>query len=308
MQTPAGVQIATLTRLWKATQSLERIRTAAEPAGLTRSHRSPVATSPSMVEDPPLWGAYQFRILDVRSPQRFAARHVPESGSLPADEIVARIHELPPRWRELVVVSEDPDEATAVTRMLRERGWLGAVPLIEPLSAWPGPWESGAAHRLLWEPSPLVRRWASRIPRGRIADLGCGSGRDAVYLARHGFEVVAIDRLPDALAIACRLAERMRAKLQTLQQDLRREPPAVAQPLAAVLMIRFHRPELFAWARAALAPGGLFLLETFAKQVEDPGATLAAHSVSEAPAAPRSALDPREVLAAFSDSHAERAP
>jgi SAM-dependent methyltransferase len=33
----------------------------------------------------------------------------------------------------------------------------------------------------------------------RAIDLGCGSGREAVYLAAQGWQVVAVDRLPEAL-------------------------------------------------------------------------------------------------------------
>src|SRR5262245_32113976 len=36
----------------------------------------------------------------------------------------------------------------------------------------------------------------------RALDLGCGSGRDAVWLAEKGFEVVAIDGAPEMIAQA----------------------------------------------------------------------------------------------------------
>lgn len=34
---------------------------------------------------------------------------------------------------------------------------------------------------------------AGRIPAGRALELGCGNGRNAIYLAQHGFDVVAVD-------------------------------------------------------------------------------------------------------------------
>lgn len=48
------------------------------------------------------------------------------------------------------------------------------------------------------EPNDLCRRVCAALPsdlaRGaRAIDLGCGEGRDAVALARHGFDVVALD-------------------------------------------------------------------------------------------------------------------
>lgn len=40
----------------------------------------------------------------------------------------------------------------------------------------------------------------------RVVDAGCGTGRNLVYLLRHGFEVFAADRDPDAIASVRRLA------------------------------------------------------------------------------------------------------
>ena len=73
---------------------------------------------------------------------------------------------------------------------------------------------------LLWEAMYLLRRtpWdtgitppelvamieSSRVPIGRALDLGCGTGTNAIYLARHGFSVTAIDLSRRAVAEAKR--------------------------------------------------------------------------------------------------------
>ena len=36
-------------------------------------------------------------------------------------------------------------------------------------------------------------------PSGRALDLGCGTGTNVLYLARHGFEVVGVDVSPLAI-------------------------------------------------------------------------------------------------------------
>jgi cyclopropane fatty-acyl-phospholipid synthase-like methyltransferase len=39
-------------------------------------------------------------------------------------------------------------------------------------------------------------------PPGRALELGCGDGRDAIFLAQNGFEVTAVDFSPTALKMA----------------------------------------------------------------------------------------------------------
>ena len=52
------------------------------------------------------------------------------------------------------------------------------------------------------------------LPPGRALDLGCGSGRDAVYLARRGWQVTGVDAVSLALS---RAAERARQAAVTVR-------------------------------------------------------------------------------------------
>jgi SAM-dependent methyltransferase len=61
------------------------------------------------------------------------------------------------------------------------------------------PWDIG-------RPQPAVVRLAERGAfRGRVLDVGCGTGENALYLASRGLEVVGVDAAPTAI-------ERARAK------------------------------------------------------------------------------------------------
>lgn len=51
-------------------------------------------------------------------------------------------------------------------------------------------------------PPPEVQDLAAPLPPGRALDLGCGYGRTAIYLAQHGWQVDAIDFVPQAIAEA----------------------------------------------------------------------------------------------------------
>ncbi|MCS7220002.1 MAG: methyltransferase domain-containing protein [Anaerolineae bacterium] len=46
------------------------------------------------------------------------------------------------------------------------------------------------------------------VPSGRAVDLGCGTGTNAIYLARHGFEVIGVDSAILAIVRARRKARR----------------------------------------------------------------------------------------------------
>lgn len=63
------------------------------------------------------------------------------------------------------------------------------------------------AHREPGDPSRFARHVAERhlTPGARLLELGCGNGRDAVYLAGRGAHVVAVDRCEPEVAF---LAER----------------------------------------------------------------------------------------------------
>lgn len=54
------------------------------------------------------------------------------------------------------------------------------------------------------EPDENLAEWAAarRLHAGRALDLGCGNGRNAVFLAAHGYEVEALDYSPQAIAWA----------------------------------------------------------------------------------------------------------
>lgn len=54
---------------------------------------------------------------------------------------------------------------------------------------------------------------------GRVLDLGCGNGRNSLYLAANGFDVTAWDKNPMSIANLQRVAEA--EGLNTLQSDVR---------------------------------------------------------------------------------------
>lgn len=61
------------------------------------------------------------------------------------------------------------------------------------MAGWQELYESGEFSIATDQPSDLVVEYEGQIAPGLVADVGCGNGRNAVYMARHGFEVHASD-------------------------------------------------------------------------------------------------------------------
>jgi SAM-dependent methyltransferase len=266
-------------------------RNASTPYASNASSSSAVARDTSAARNP---HRYRFEaprfacILDTRPLEAFLAGHLPCSVSIPRPGLEARRHELPPRARVFIVVDDDPQQARETAEWLHAHGWPDLYHLDESLSAWEGPWERGPSARALWEPTELVGTWAGQIPSGSVLDLGCGAGRDAVHLAQLGHPVIAVDRLADALAMACSLARRHGVTLTAVEADVRKGPPplpAEADPresgFAAIVMIRLVAAPLLPWVAERIAPGGLVLLEAFTpEQVERRRMRRLAHTLS----------------------------
>lgn len=57
-----------------------------------------------------------------------------------------------------------------------------------------------------WHPAPILPRLIETRTPGRAIDLGCGNGRDAVWLASQGWRVTAVDRLSECKQRVFRMA------------------------------------------------------------------------------------------------------
>lgn len=105
---------------------------------------------------------------------------------------------------------------------------------------------------------------------GPVLSVAEGEGRNAVFLAQHGLEVVGVDSSAVGLAKAQRLAKSKKVTITTVQADLAEYQPAVNY-FASVVSIFAHLPSqlrrnLHHRLAKALRPGGVLLLEGYSKQ------------------------------------------
>jgi len=57
------------------------------------------------------------------------------------------------------------------------------------------------------EPNPFLKKYLRLVPRGKALDIAAGEGRNAVFLAMHGFDVDAVDISERGLQKARKLAK-----------------------------------------------------------------------------------------------------
>jgi SAM-dependent methyltransferase len=119
------------------------------------------------------------------------------------------------------------------------------------------------------EPNAFLKSQAAVLPRsGTALAVADGEGRNGVWLAERGLDVLSIDWSPTALGKAQALAERRGVALRTAKVDLVQwQWPVAAFDVVAAIFMQFLTPEerrrVFAGMRDALRPGGLLLIEGY---------------------------------------------
>jgi tellurite methyltransferase len=108
--------------------------------------------------------------------------------------------------------------------------------------------------------SALLQRWIGRIPRGRALDVACGAGRNALFLASHGFDVDAVDISREALRRAKDAARERNLDINWIEHDLD-EPLTVRSDYALILVVRFLDLPLIGRLARLLGPGGYLVCE-----------------------------------------------
>lgn len=123
------------------------------------------------------------------------------------------------------------------------------------------PAHPSALPHAIGDASPWVVRWAPLVRAGgTVLDVACGGGRHARFFAARGHKVDAVDRNAEALVALAGVAQ-----VTPLAADIEAGPwPYAGRQFDAVVVTNYlHRP-LFPHLLDALAPGGMWIYETFA--------------------------------------------
>ena len=118
-------------------------------------------------------------------------------------------------------------------------------------------------------PNAFLQSQAQRLPRrGTALSVADGEGRNGVWLAEQGLDVLAIDFSPTALDKARALAAERGVRLATEGADVTAwRYPAAAFDVVVAIFTQFvapaERPAFFANLKRALKPGGLLLIQGY---------------------------------------------
>lgn len=138
------------------------------------------------------------------------------------------------------------------------------------------------------QPSASLVRYFSLydLPcRGRALDLGCGTGRNSIYLAKKGFDVLSLDSSSTAIARLNQLSSEQGLSITAREADIREFEPMENhfQFIVANTSIDHLSPQdCYSVAEnmiSSLAPGGFLFVSVF--MVTDPGYNSQGRTVSE---------------------------
>ena len=112
------------------------------------------------------------------------------------------------------------------------------------------------------EPAAFLKQKMDGLKKGKALVLAMGEGRNAVYLARNGFDVTGVDISEVAIEKCNKLAKERNTTVNAVVADLTNYDMGKAQ-FDLITKFYYHEPSIFPQIIDALKPGGMFILEQF---------------------------------------------
>ena len=112
------------------------------------------------------------------------------------------------------------------------------------------------------EPNPFLKKHICLLSGGRALDIATGEGRNAVFLAQHGFEVDAVDISEKGLKKARELAREKGVKVNVLLVDLDHYQ-IEKERYDLIANFYFLKRRLIPKVRKGLKKGGKVIFQTY---------------------------------------------
>jgi len=243
-------------------------------------------------------------ILDLRSFADFKVSHIENATWMAWSDLPEHLNELPASPASFFLVgSVQAIEEASIYLDSKDYKITGSLIIESPeaIQVWgekiPGLLVSGAKSKALWSANPLLIEFLNSVPmdakklRPTAIDLGCGGGRDAVFLAKQGWQVTAIDNEARVIKRAKQLAARAGSSVKFRCCDLKKPGCLTDQTFDLVMVMRFLNRDLFEPIKQMIKPGGWIVFQTFSQGAEKFGS----------PKNPNFILLPGELAEVFKD-------
>src|SRR5437899_4940942 len=108
------------------------------------------------------------------------------------------------------------------------------------------------------EPHPLITGFAPKITPGSALDVACGTGRHAIWLARRGWQVTAVDSSRTAIDILGQRASEKGLVVSTVLADLERHEFVIEpESYELIVVCNYLQRDLFPSIRAGTRIAGI---------------------------------------------------
>lgn len=218
-------------------------------------------------------------LVDVRGFEAFQESHIKAATHLPWPELKQRMNELPARPAKLQLLADNLYLEEAQSFLIKkgyEVNWsLPASDYQSFVKNSPGLAVSGTESQVVWSPSSLVEAFVTEYAnhpssdtKPLALDIGCGGGRDAVYLSMNGWEVTGIDHKASVMQRAKQLANFHQQSVHWYTCSVKESGCLPSQPVDLIVVIRYLNRALFDSIKALLKPNGYLIFQTFVEGVE----------------------------------------
>lgn len=129
--------------------------------------------------------------------------------------------------------------------------------------------ETGATSKRLWQPTPLLIEFLQEHSKtGKALDIGCGGGRDSVFLSIKGYQVTAIDNKQRVLDRAQQLAAKHQQQIEWRCCNVNQLGCLPDEKFDLIVVVRYLNRDLFDWIQSHLNEQGYLLFQTFTEGVQ----------------------------------------